>query len=154
MTKDVLVSVSGIHIDALDSSDNQSDCIEVVTPASYYCKNGKHYLLYEEVIEGSTDVIKNKIKITGDDSMEIMKSGAANTHMIFEKNKKNLTYYQTPLGQMLIGVNTTSMEVDVSEKKIDVKVKYELDVNHEPLADCDIRVNVTPRIDGEFSLQS
>ena len=72
------------------------EAIEVVTPASYYWKNGKHYILYDEVIEGMSGTIKNKIKITGTDSVEIMKTGMSNTHMVFEKNKKNLTYYRTP----------------------------------------------------------
>ena len=118
------------------------DVIEVVTPATYYLKNGKHYIIYDEVIEGVSDTIKNKIKISETDSLEIMKSGLSNTHMIFEKNKKNLTYYKTPYGQMLVGVNTRNMEIEVSDEKIKVQVDYELDVNHEPLANCKIRMNI------------
>ena len=83
-------------------------------------------------MEGMPGTIKNKIKITGSDSLEIMKTGISNAHMIFEKNKKNLTYYQTPYGQMLIGVNTKNMEVNVTDDNIGVRVDYELDVNHEP----------------------
>ena len=64
------------------------DNIEVVTPANYYCKNGKHYIIYDEVLEGMAGTIRNKIKITGNDSVEIMKSGASSSHMIFEKNRK------------------------------------------------------------------
>ena len=59
-----------------------------------------------------------------------------------QKNQKNQTYYQTPYGQMLIGVNTKSMEVDVAEDRINVSLDYELDVNHEPLADCRIRMGI------------
>lgn len=153
MTKEVLVSISGLQMDMLeDNPDNEP--IEVVTPASYYCKNGKHYVIYDEVLEGAAGIIKNKIKITGSDVLEIMKSGVANTHMMFEKNKKNLTYYHTPYGQMLIGVNTTSMQVDVSDENIDVRVDYELDVNHEPMADCKIRMNITSRSKGAFALRN
>ena len=43
---------------------------------------------------------------------------------------------------MLIGVNTKNMEVDVAEDRISVSLDYELDVNHEPLADCRIRMGV------------
>ena len=70
-------------------SEEESEAIEVVTPANYYCKNGKHYILYDEVTEGISGVTKNKIKISGEDSLEIMKSGISNAHMIFERNKKN-----------------------------------------------------------------
>ena len=100
MTKDVLVSISGKHIDIMDDPargyEVGEDGIEVVTPANYYCRNGKHYILYDEVLEGMAGTIKNKIKITGTDCLEIMKSGVTSSHMVFEKNKKNLTYYKTP----------------------------------------------------------
>lgn len=157
MTKDVLVSISGKHIGIVSQQDEvieavgtDDDEIEVVTPASYYCRNGKHYIIYDEVMEGMPGTIKNKIKISGPDSLEIMKTGMSNSHMVFEKNKKNLTYYRTPYGQMLVGVNTRDMQISVKEDKIDVLVNYELDVNHEPLADCKIRMNITSKECADF----
>ena len=155
MTKDVLVSISGMHMGITEPQPDEGDePIEVVTPSSYYCRNGKHYIIYDEVMEGMAGTIRNKIKITGDASVEIMKSGVSGTHMVFEKNKKNLTYYKTPYGQMLIGINTKNMKVSVSEDNIDVLVDYELDVNHEPLADCKIRMNITSKNSGDFSVLS
>ena len=78
MTKDVLVSISGKHIDIMDDPargyEVGEDGIEVVTPANYYCRNGKHYILYDEVLEGMAGTTKNKIKITGTDCLEIMKA--------------------------------------------------------------------------------
>lgn len=152
MTKDVLVSISGMHMGILADQEDEDDEIEVVTPASYYCRNGKHYIIYDEVVEGMAGTIKNKIKITGDSVLEIMKSGLSNTHMVFEKNRKNLTYYRTPYGQMLVGVNTRNMEVRVADDEIDVQVKYELDVNHEPFADCSIKMNIVSKGSGSFSV--
>jgi len=157
MTKDVLISISGLHTEtwndkAYEAMAYEEDgAIEVVTPANYYWKNGKHYVLYDEVVEGMAGTIKNKIKITGNERIEIMKTGLSNAHMVFEKDKKNLTYYEMPLGQILVSVNTRKMEVDVTEHNIDVMVEYELDVNHEPLADCQIRMNIVPR--GKTGLQ-
>ena len=111
MTKDVLVSISGMHMNILTEQKDADEEIEVVTPASYYCRNGKHYIIYDEVVEGTPGTIKNKIKISGDSVVEIMKSGLSNAHMVFEKNRKNLTYYRTPYGQMLVGLNTRNMEI-------------------------------------------
>ena len=89
MTQDVLLTISGLHdMASADPEENEeNEPIEVITPASYYWKNGKHYILYDEVMEGIPGVVKNKIKITGEDSMEIMKSGITNAHMVFEKNQ-------------------------------------------------------------------
>ena len=155
MTKDVLVSISGMHMGIVSTQpDEEDEPIEVVTPASYYCRNGKHYIIYEEVLEGMAGTIRNKIKITGTDSIEIMKSGASSSHMIFERNRKNQTYYRTPYGQMLIGVNTKNMEVSVDDDKIRVSLDYELDVNHEPLADCRIKMNIMSKNDPDFTVLS
>ena len=130
MTKDVLVSISGMHEEIVavtpEVEEDENEAIEVVTPATYYLKNGKHYIVYEEVVEGTSGVIKNRIKINGDECVEIVKSGLSNSHMIFEKNKKNQTFYKTPYGQMLIGVNTRHLQVDFEEDKIAVQIDYEL----------------------------
>ena len=136
MTKDVLVSISGMHEE-----------IVAVTPEVEEDEN-------EEVVEGTSGVIKNRIKINGDECVEIVKSGLSNSHMIFEKNKKNQTFYKTPYGQMLIGVNTRHLQVDFEEDKIAVQIDYELDVNHEPMADCKIRMNIVSKDSGKFSVLS
>ena len=122
MTKDVLISISGLQMDVLEE-EKEYEPIEVVAPANYFLKNGKHYILFDEVTEGIPGITKNRIKITGEDALEVMKSGVSNVHMVFEKNKKNLTYYQTPYGQLLIGIHTKEMEVEVSEDNINVKSK-------------------------------
>ncbi|WP_122641622.1 DUF1934 domain-containing protein [Luxibacter massiliensis] len=143
MTKDVLISISGLHAEMAPSyTEDEREAIEVVTPANYYCKNGKHYVVYDEVVEGMAGTIKNRIKITGSDSLEIVKTGLTNTRMVFEKNKKNLTYYETPYGQMLVGVNTRDMKVNVADDNIGVSIAYELDINHEPMADCTLRMKI------------
>ena len=146
MTKDVLVSISGVHTEFVEETmkpdEDEVEALEVVTPATYYLKNGKHYIVYEEVAEGVSGVTKNRIKITEDESVEIMKTGISNSHMIFEKNRKNLSYYKTPYGQMLVGVNTRNLDITVSEDNIKVEIEYELDVNHAPLADCSINMNI------------
>ena len=141
MTKDVLVSISGMHEEivavAPEIEEDENEAIEVVTP-----------------VEGTSGVIKNRIKINGEECVEIVKSGLSNSHMIFEKNKKNQTFYKTPYGQMLIGVNTRHLQVDFEEDKIAVQIDYELDVNHEPMADCKIRMNIVSKDSGKFSVLS
>lgn len=144
MTKDVLLSISGLHNDVNDiqEADEQEEPIEVITPATYYFKNGKHYVVCDEVVEGVPGTIKTKIRITEGEKLEIMKNGVTNTHMIFEKDKINLTEYQTPYGEMLIGTQTNRMDVTIEESKIGIEVAYALDINQEKVADCNIVINI------------
>lgn len=147
MTKNVLVTISGLHYDAFPGQEDENEPIEVIAPATYYNKNGKHYIIYDEVVEGMPGTIKNKIKITGDGLLEIMKSGISNTHMVFEKDKINMTEYKTPYGELMVGVYTNSMTVDVKEHEINVEVGYALDINSEKVADCNIVMSI--RSNGE-----
>ena len=82
MTKDVLLSIKGLQI----GENEQNDTIEVISPGDYYFRNGKHFFMYEEVMEGQKESTRNMIKVR-DNYMELTKKGAVNVHMIFEIKK-------------------------------------------------------------------
>ena len=85
MTKDILVSISGLQV----SPEMESDTVEVISPGEYYYRNDKHFVVYEEAIDGKTETVKNMVKLSKD-CVEVTKKGPARIHMIFEKNKKNM----------------------------------------------------------------
>lgn len=141
MTKDVLISIRGIQF----AEESDADPVEVITAGEYYLRNGKHYVMYEEVVEGVDSTGKNMIKV-GKDSMELTKKGGAtSTHMVFEKNKKNVTYYYTPYGSLLIGIDTKKVDIQEKENELKVEVDYELEVNYEHVADCHIHLQVNEK---------
>lgn len=147
MTKDVLVKISGLQF----AGEEDSDSIEVITLGTYYKKNNKHYVLYDEVMEGTTEVTKNVIKI-GANSMEVTRKGPASVHMVFEKDKKNVSYYHTPFGNLLIGIDAKSIQVDESDLDINVRVNYGLEINYEHVAECHIAVDVKSKEAKDFKL--
>ncbi len=149
MTKDILLSITGLQFTAQDEGDAQA--VEVITPGDYYKKNDKHYVIYDEVIEGYEGTTRNLIKV-GQDCLDITKKGVTNVHMIFEKNKKNVTYYYTPFGSILIGIDAKQVEVEETEENIDVKVNYDLEINYEFLANCNITMNIKAKDAGDFRL--
>lgn len=139
MTKDVLISISGAQFSEYDSDD-----VEMITTGDYYNKNGKHYILYDEIVEGSQEVIKNTIKIRPD-GMDVIKKGSTSTHMVFEKNKKNQSNYMTPFGEMVVGIATNDIQIYEEEHHLKVNVEYSLDINYEHVSDCNITVSVRAR---------
>ena len=148
MTKEVLISVSGLQF----GDDTDHDPIEVITSGNYYKKKNKHYVLYEEIMEGFDGVTKNVIGFD-DGVLNLTKSGVTNVHMVFEENKRNITNYITPYGNILIGVDAKKVDIRESEEQIQINIDYALDVNYEHLADCQIHMNITPRNNEVFSLQ-
>ena len=136
MTKDVLITIRGVH--TLDHEDND---VEMIVRGDYYQKNGKHYILYEEILEGAEERVKNVIKISPS-TMDIIKKGVTNSRMLFEKNKKNLSCYSTPVGNLVIGIQANHFYVEEQENSIKVNVDYSLDINYEHMSDCRICVDV------------
>ena len=64
---------------------------------------------------------------------------------IRDRDKMNVTYYDTPYGQIQVGTHTRNMRVDESEELIVVQVDYGLDINQEATADCHITLTIQPR---------
>lgn len=146
MTKDVLITISGMQLADGDNSD-----IEMITAGDYYQKNGKHYVLYDEVLEGFDGIVKNTIKIENS-GLDIVKKGIANVHMAFEKNKKNISCYATPFGEMMIGISTNQISIDEKEDNLKVKVDYSLDINYEHISECNITVDIQSKASAQVHL--
>lgn len=139
MTKDVLVTIKGMQFLGMD--EDPEEPIEIVTAGNYYFRNGSHFVKCEEVFEGIEDTTSSLVKIKPQ-SIEVIKKGAANVHMVFEPDKKNITYYDTPFGTIQMGIATTRIDVREKENRIQVEVDYSLDMNDSYVADCVLNMNI------------
>lgn len=144
MDKEVLIALKGLQF-ALD--EEGANALETITPAEYYKRNDSHYVIFEELMEGFTDTTKNVIKFR-DSQLEVTKKGLVNVHMVFEENRKNMTSYATPFGNILIGIDTDEVEIREEEDRIQVNVAYTLEANYEHMADCKIEMSIRPREEG------
>ena len=147
MTKDVFVSICGLHF-----TDDGQDPTELIVPGKYYFRNGKHYILYDEVTEGMDGHTSNVIKI-GENSLEITKKGLMNTRLVVEKGKSHRTVYQTPFGDIELSLTGQELTVTETEERIDIRAEYVLAVNEENLSECTIEMNIRPREAGNLNLQ-
>lgn len=139
MTKDVLVSIRGMQFMGIEEEPDEP--IEIMTGGEYYFRNGSHYVKYEEIFEDCAETISNLVKVRPD-RIEVRKRGAANVHMVFEENKKNITYYETPFGKIQMGVSTTGIHVKEENEKMCIRIEYTLDMNDAYVADCTLDMTV------------
>ena len=139
MTKDVIIKISG-----LQAMDGESGPVEMITAGEYFQRNGKHYIVYEEAMEGFQETARNVMKVTPD-KMDIIKSGMVKAHMVFEKNQKSSTRYVTPMGEMVVDMLTKGIALDEQEDSLKISVNYSLDINYDHVSDCDIVVDVCSR---------
>lgn len=144
--------VDDIEISEEDNSNPKDDDLEVINLGRYGVINGSEYIRFDEINEDSSK-IKNTIKIACNEDgavvVELIKNGAYSTHMIFEAGKKSTTAYETPFGNLLLGIYTKSLRIKREEERIVIKLEYSLDVNYNTVSECSVEIDVLSRLDEE-----
>jgi len=138
MTEQVLISIKGLQF--IENEDDEMEAVELVTVGRYYSRDNQKYIKYEEIFEGIEGTAENLVKIR-DNVLEVRKKGVVEVHMVFEKEKKNISYYTTPYGTIQMGVVTKNLDINEDKESIDIKVDYVLEVNDEYIADCSLIMN-------------
>lgn len=146
MTKDVLVSVRGTQL-----MGEENDTIEIITPGTWYEKNGKQYLIYEEAIGEGGDVTRNTVKVCPD-RVEVTKRGLVESQMTFECGKKHMANYVTPMGLIVLGLTTSSLEIEANEDALQVAITYSLEMNGEYASGCCLELSARARGEGALRL--
>jgi uncharacterized beta-barrel protein YwiB (DUF1934 family) len=123
MSKDVLVSIKGTQV-----IDGEKDIVEMITSGTWYERNGKQYLLYEETYEGVQATTKNTLKIAPD-LIEVSKKGPVSSKMIYELGKKHMSNYMTPMGMILLGITTGDIFVEADADTLRVEIRYAMEMN-------------------------
>lgn len=133
MKKDVKIAIRGLQL----GEEIEKDEIETITEGEFYEKNGSYYLIFEEIMDGTTT--KSILKF--DDRRLLMsKSGAVQVAMDFEKDRKTYSSYRTPFGTFMLGIDTTRMNLTMSETSLEIEIVYGIEVNEQYIAESHIRI--------------
>ncbi|MBE7034625.1 MAG: DUF1934 domain-containing protein [Ruminococcaceae bacterium] len=109
--------------------DGEQESYELTTLGRYMKKDDKYYITYEGSeltgYEGTTTTLKIK-----DGCVSMIRFGASNSQMVFEKEKKYVGYYETPFGSLSVGVTTNSMTVNIDEDGGEINLDYMVELNN------------------------
>lgn len=142
MTKEVLIHVKGIQ--TTDESQGPDEPLEVITTGEYYYRNDTHYLLYEEQMEGFREPVHNMVKVRPG-HMEVRKKGPVQVHMVFENDKTNVACYQTPYGPIHMEISAVRVYLGEGDELLEIGTDYALGMNGQAVADCQMKIRVTPK---------
>ena len=123
----------------MNGMQTNDENIEITTSAEYYCKNGKHYIKYDEIAEETGGVTKSVIKI-GPETVEVIKKGENNVHMLFEEGKQATSVYSLPFMSLNLTIDTTRIEFDIQEDSFSLNIYYGLDINYNHMGDTVMRI--------------
>lgn len=123
------------------SNGDETQDMEVMTDGEYYVRGEKKYVIFEEVLEESMPPVKTMLKLMPKKAV-LTRKGPVEYQMEFERGKKNITYYNTPMGNLVLEIETEEIEVALEEHSLDVHIRYLLEMDGEPLSSCSIEIRV------------
>ncbi|KHO61774.1 MULTISPECIES: DUF1934 domain-containing protein [Thermoanaerobacter] len=135
--KKAIISVKGTQ----KNDRNESDTIELITEGSFYIKGNTFYVVYEESELSGMDGTTTTLKIT-EDKVTLLRFGTNKSKMVFEKNKKYKSNYDTPYGKILLGILPKDVKVTMSETGGEITIKYALDLNNKTVSDNELYLKV------------
>jgi len=135
MKKNVVITVRG-----LQRQVDEDEPVEVISAGTYLRKDTTHYLSYEEADEDG-NITKNRIKITPE-SIEMTKQGGITTQMIFTRGQKQYACYETPFGELTLGMTTKYIQVTEEKQQLSAALRYDLEVNGTHMSECELDIEV------------
>lgn len=136
MKKDVLISLTSIQW-----QDDEKNETELFTRASFTRSGSQDVISYEDTSATGFEGSVTTITVDGSSSASIVRRGTANSVLSLEIGRKHYCQYETPFGDMRIGVYTHAIDNTI-DKDGRLYLKYTLDLNSSYLSDNEIIMNI------------
>lgn len=122
---DYVITIKGMQV----YDDGDGDNIEMMAEGNFECQDGKYFIDYEETEATGMKGTSTSIEIAPD-YVSLTRSGEVETSMLFMENRQTTTYYDTPYGTMVLGINTEAVDASLDDTGGSVAVKYSMSMNN------------------------
>ena len=138
MIKDVI-----IEIKTKQTVDSDTDCIEFTTDARYGFKDGSYFVSYDEsqLLEVDGEV-KTTLFVKPDNSIVLQRKGAYNSRMVIEKGIRNNCFYQTPHGELSLGIFGEKVSSNLNNNGGEISMKYTIDTGSQMLSRNNVNISI------------
>ena len=114
-----------IHIEGVAVTDGESETVDLTTTGSFYIKDDKYYVCYDESAATGFDGSKTCVKVW-DKGASITRFGRYKSCLMIEKGITNLCNYDTPAGSLVLDINGVEIDNNLTEKGGEVNLEYTL----------------------------
>ena len=138
MNDNYLITVIGTQ-----TGDGESDSIEVITSGDYIRDdNGDITVTYPEFSEENPTTRTDTTVTLRGKILTIERRGEMSSRLMLEKGKRHQCLYETPMGQMFIGIFTDSIKVIASDSGCDIRASYQLDFNQHVVSNNEFHITI------------
>ena len=121
--------------------DTDGDNVELVTSGEFEYENGLYYIEYDESEATGLEGCHTSIEV-GSDYLSIQRTGAMTTDMLYIEGKKTYSMYNTPYGQMMVGIYTKRLDISIDDYGGNISIDYSIDLNDKPCGDNNLKISV------------
>jgi uncharacterized beta-barrel protein YwiB (DUF1934 family) len=126
MKKNVIISIRSKQ--TMDGKE--ADPIELVTEGSLTSRSTGGYLLsYEETELTGLEGTRTTFRVEPQ-KVSLIRTGAVCSQMVFEVGRKHTSLYQTPFGNMEVGISTKQINNGLNDRGGDLEVDYAVEIDH------------------------
>ncbi len=135
MDKNVIISVKGTQV----AEDREPNIMELVTEGRYYSQDGAYFVTYNESevtgMSGTTTTLK-----VVDGVVTLMRSGSVNSHFVFQRGQKHVSYYDTEYGAFTIGIIANAVDIRMDDTGGEIRVGYQMEIDNSKTGDNDFHM--------------
>ena len=127
MEKNVIISIRGMqHYDGAEE-----DSVELVTEGRLLdCGEDGLTLSYQETELTGMEGTLTTFQVEKNGRVTLLRMGGVNSQMVFEVGKRHLSLYQTPYGDLSIGVRTSRIRNTLDMGGGELEIKYAIEIDH------------------------
>lgn len=146
MTENVILTVRGHQTDLGEDATT-----ELIAGAAYYYRNGKHYILYDEIDPESGEQSGNTIKIS-EDRVDVIRRGAGKVHMVFEKEKADFFPVPYTGRSHPVEIFTSRLRTRQEGENIETEIVYDLHMNDVFISECRVVIRIASKEKAELHI--
>jgi uncharacterized beta-barrel protein YwiB (DUF1934 family) len=135
--KNVIISVKGMQA----AEDQETNVMELVTEGKYYKEDNAYYVTYKESEVTGMDGTTTTLKVA-DGIVTLMRSGSVNSHFVFQRGQKHVSYYDTEYGAFTIGVYANEVDVKVDDSGGEIRVGYQMEIDNNKFGENDFYMSI------------
>ena len=125
MRQDFVINIVGKQF-----IDSEEDKIEVMTLGHYTEKNGHRYIMYKEYDDENSGQEKTTIvKVESGGKIAIIRPGLYESRLLLELGRRHQCHYRTLAGDLMIGVFTDRIAMNLDDEGGPLDASSSLDFN-------------------------
>lgn len=121
----VIISIRGQQ--AFQDADEES--VELVTEGLLCRDHDTYTLSYQESEITGLGGTLTTFQIEKD-CVTLMRVGEVNSQMVFQEGRRHLSMYETPYGNLAVGISTRRMRAAIDDRGGDIEIDYNIEIDH------------------------